>query len=154
MATVDLSAVVRKMYDAFNAHDLDGVAACAQADARAMSVPFGARLGFREDAELWLKAFPDAKCEVTNLICQGECVIAEFTGRGTHTGPLKGPSGDIPATGRRAEVQCVDVFRFRGGKIADSKLYFDSATLLTQLGLGMGASAAQGRTATTQPPRH
>jgi predicted ester cyclase len=154
MATVDLAAVVRQMYEAFNAHDLERVAACAQSDARALNVPFGARLSFREDAQGWLTAFPDGRCEITNLIAQGECVIAEFTGRGTHTGPLKGPSGEIAATGRRVELQCVDVFRCRGGKITESKLYFDSGTLLTQLGLGMGAAATQGRAATTQPPRH
>lgn len=152
MATVDLAATVRQVFDAFNAKDLDRMASLAHPDARLTNVPFGMKLGFREDAEMWITAFPDAKCEVTNLIAQGDCVIAEFTGRGTQTGPLKGPTGELAATGRRAEVLCVEVFRFRGGKIAECKLYFDSATLLSQLGLGMGA--AQGRAATAPQPRH
>jgi ketosteroid isomerase-like protein len=61
-------------------------------------------------------------------------------------------TGEIAATGRRAEVQCIEVFRFRGGKITESKLYFDAATLMSQLGLGLGAP--QGRAATTTQPRH
>ena len=153
MATVDLTAIVRQLYDAFNAKDLKRIKALAQPDARTTNVPFGAKASYGEDAERWMKAFPDGRCEVTNIIAQGDCVIAEFTGRGTHTGPLQGPTGEIAATGRKAELQCIEVFRFRGGKISESKLYFDSATLMTQLGLTMGA-AQQGRTATATPPRH
>jgi steroid delta-isomerase-like uncharacterized protein len=153
MATVDLAAIVRQLYDAFNAKDMKRIMSLAQPDARATNVPFGDKVAYGEDTERWMKAFPDGTCEVTNVIAQGECVIAEFTGRGTHTGPLKGPTGELPATGRRAEIQCVEVFRFRGGKITEAKLYFDSASLLSQLGLGMGA---QGRAAAeAQPqPRH
>ena len=153
MATVDLAAIVRQVFDAFNAKNLDSLASFAHPDARMANVPFGMKLGFREDAEVWIKAFHDAKCEVASRIAQGDCGIAESTGRGTQTGPPKGPTGEIAATGRRSEVPCVEVFRFRGGKIAECKLYFDSATLLSQLGLGVGA-AAQGRAETAPQPRH
>jgi predicted ester cyclase len=153
MATVDLGAIVRQAFDAFNSKDLDRLASYGHPDARLINVPFGAKLGFREDAEMWLKAFSDAKCEVTNVVAQGDTVVAEFTGRGTHDGPLKGPTGDIPATGRRAEVQCIQVYRFRGEKIAECRLYFDAATMLAQLGLGAGAPA-QGRPAAAPQPRH
>ncbi len=153
MATVDLAAIVRQAFDAFNAKNLDRLASLAHPDARIANVPFGTKLGFREDAEMWIKAFPDAKCEVTSVTAQGDNVIAEFTGRGTQSGPLKGPTGEIAATGRRSEVPCVEVFRFRNGKIAECKIYFDSAMLLSQLGLGVGA-AAQGRAEAAPQPRH
>lgn len=153
MATVDLTATVRQLYDAFNAKDLKRITALAQPDARTTNVPFGEKSSYGEDTERWMMAFPDGRCEVTNVVTQGDCVIAEFTGRGTHTGPLKGPAGDVPATGRKVELQCIEVFRFRGGKISESRLYFDAASLMAQLGLGMGA-AAQGRAATAPPPRH
>ena len=153
MATVDLAAIIRQLFDAFNAKDMNRIMSLAHPDARTTNVPFGAKAAYGEETDRWMKAFPDGTCEVTNIITQGECVIAEFTGRGTNTGPLKGPTGEIPATGRRSELQCIEVFRFRGGKIAETKLYFDAATLMTQLGLGMGA-APQARAATTQPARH
>lgn len=150
MATVDIAAIARQVYDVFNSKQFDRLAALTLPDARTANIPFGAKLGYREDAELWATAFPDGQCQVTNLIAQGDCVIAEFTGRGTHTGPLKGPTGELAATGRKVELMCVEVFRFRNGKIAESKLYYDAASLMSQLGLGMGAPA-QGRAATTQP---
>jgi predicted ester cyclase len=155
MATLDLATIVRQSYEAFDSKDLDRMMSFAKPDARTLNVPFGARGTYREDTERWMKAFPDGKCEVTNLIVQGDCAICEFTACGTHTGPFKSPTGEIAATGREAEVPCVEVFRFRNGKISETKLYFDSASLMRQLGIGVGTATGQGRAAaTTQQPRH
>lgn len=153
MATLDLTAIVRDVIDAFNAKDLDKLASCAYPDAKTLNVPYDVKLGFREDAEMWIRAFPDATCELTSLIGQGDCVIAEFTGRGTHTGLLKGPTGDLAPTGRKVEVPCVQVFKLRSGKITESRTYFDVATLLSQLGLRAPVTA-QGREAAAPPPVH
>jgi steroid delta-isomerase-like uncharacterized protein len=155
MATLDNAAVAREVIDAFNKKDLDRLASCASADAKVTLVPFGTKLGFREDAENWARAFPDGELEVTSLVGQGDTVICELTARGTHQGALKAPTGDIPATGRRVEMGCVQSFRLRNGKIVESRVYFDTATMLAQLGLSAGAPAtqAQARTA-TQEQRH
>ena len=59
MATKDLGATVREMYDAWNAKDMDRCASYAHADARIKNVPFGAMVGFREYIEGWARAFPD-----------------------------------------------------------------------------------------------
>jgi predicted ester cyclase len=136
MATLDHAALVRGMYGAWNAKDLDRVASCAHRDARMRNVPFGAEQGFVEYTENWAKAFPDGRIEVTNLVVQGDVVVAEFTGRGSHTGPLKGPSGEIPPTNRSVELPLVEIYRFTAGKIAGGKVYFDAATLFDQLHLG------------------
>jgi steroid delta-isomerase-like uncharacterized protein len=154
MATLDSAAIVRESIDAFNKKDLDRLASCATGDARVTVVPFGSKFGFREDAENWARAFPDGEIQVTNLVTQGDSVICEFTGRGTQTGILKGPTGDIPATGRRVEVACVESYRLRNGKIAECRIYFDAASMLAQLGLGAGAPATQAQTAAGQEQRH
>jgi hypothetical protein len=54
---------------------------------------------------------------------------------GKHAGVLKTPSGDIPPTGRAIELPFCEVYRFQGGKISACNLYFDTGTLLRQLGL-------------------
>ncbi len=145
MAAQDNESIVREVHRAFNDKDLDRLASCATSDARMNVVPFQAKLGFREDAENWARAFPDGKIELTQIIAQGDLVVAEFIGRGTNTGPLAGPAGEIRATGRRVELPCVEVYRFRGGKIAECRTYFDGASLMAQLGLAPGAEAqAQG----------
>ena len=136
MAVKDLAAPVREMYEAWNAKDLDRCAAYAHPDARITNVPFGAKMSYREHIESWARAFPDGKIEVTNIVVQGDNVIAEFTGRGTHTGPLKGPAGDIQPTGRRVEMACVESYRFRDGKIAEARMYYDAFSMMRQLGVG------------------
>lgn len=152
MATVDNAAILREVYEAWNKKDLERVASFSMPDTRVTVVPFGSKMTAREYEENWARAFPDGKIEVTNLVAQGDLVVAEFTGRGTHTGPLMGPGGEIPPTGRRVELQCVECLRFRNGKIVEARAYFDAATLMTQIGITAGA-AAQARTTTPQP-RH
>ena len=59
----------------------------------------------------------------------------EFTGRGTHTGPLQTPTGELPPTGRRIEVAFAQVLQFEQGKISYARLYFDALGMLQQLGV-------------------
>jgi steroid delta-isomerase-like uncharacterized protein len=155
MATLDNAGIIREMYSAWNDKDMDRYASFATADARMTSVPFGAKLGFREYGEGWARAFPDGKIELMNLVAQGDMVVGEFTGRGTHTGGLKGPTGEIPATGRRVEMSFVEVYRLRNGKISEGKIYFDTGTMLAQLGMSPGATATQQQVSAPAPqPRH
>lgn len=149
MASQDLGTVVREMFEAWNAKDLDRCASHAHPDAKMTTTAFGVTVSYREYIENWARAFPDGKIELTNLVVQGDKAIAEFTGRGTHTGPLKGPMGDLPATQRRVELRCVECYEFRGGKVAEGRTYFDAYSLFTQLGIG---APAQGRSATATRP--
>jgi hypothetical protein len=41
-------------------------------------------------------------------------VFAEFVGRGTHTGPLVGPAGTLPPTGRSIEFPVGEPMRVEG----------------------------------------
>jgi steroid delta-isomerase-like uncharacterized protein len=92
--------------------------------------------GLREWLQIFLTAAPDAKVEVTNVVTAGEgWVFTEHTGRGTHTGPLVGPSGTIPPTGRRIELPIGELVRVENGKITLIHAYYDGATLMRQLGV-------------------
>jgi predicted ester cyclase len=155
MATLDRAAIVRDIYECWNRRDFDRIVSYSHPDAKMTNVPFGTKLASREYTETWANAFPDGKVEVLNVVAQGDLVVAEFIGRGTHTGPLKGPAGELPPTGRRLEMPFVEIVRFRGEKIAEGRIYFDAATLFTQLGASLPAGAAQARgAAPTAQPRH
>lgn len=154
MATQDLAAIVREIQEAWNAKDLDRCASYAHPDARITNMAFGAQMTYREYIEGWARAFPDGKIEMTSCIVQGNDVVTEFTGRGTHTGTLKGPTGELPPTGRRLELRCVECYRFRNGKVAEGRMYFDAFSMFTQLGVG---APSQGRPSTQtqeQTARH
>lgn len=155
MATVDNASIVRQLYEAFNERDLDRYAALTAPEARMTVVPFGGmKVTPREHAEAWANAFADGRIEPTNFVAQGEWVVAEFTGRGTHTGTLKSPAGDLAATNRRAELAFIEVFRCRNGKIVEGRAYFDVASLLAQLGVGLPQGARSPERSAQPQPRH
>ena len=84
---------------------------------------------------MFTDAFPDLRHEVLATVDDGQTVVAEIRASGTHTGPMASPSGDIPPTGKRFQVDYVDVWRFRDGMVASDHVYFDMYPFLTQLGL-------------------
>ena len=79
-------------------------------------------------------AFPDQRNETIALHHADDAVIAEFWLRGTHEGELRG----IPPTGRAFEVRAVAFFLFDEDRLECERVYFDSATILSQLGGGAG----------------
>jgi steroid delta-isomerase-like uncharacterized protein len=76
-------------------------------------------------------AFPDQRNEVRALHHLDEGVLVEFDLLGTHRGPLRG----IPPTGRAFRCTMAALFLFDGDRIVCERVYFDSATILRQLGL-------------------
>jgi steroid delta-isomerase-like uncharacterized protein len=84
---------------------------------------------------MWADGFPDGKVTIDRTIASGDNVVVEYTGTGTQTGTLRGPGGDIPATGRSVTLHLCDVHEIRDGKIRKVSSYFDSASLLEQLGV-------------------
>jgi steroid delta-isomerase-like uncharacterized protein len=142
MATQENATIVQELYEAFNDHDLDRVPALVSEDFRLVDFAadgqtFHGPEGLRQWLQIFLTAAPDAKVEVTNVVSarEGGWVFTEHTGRGTHTGPLVGPSGTIPPTGRRGELPIGELFRVESGKIVLIHAYYDGATLMRQLGV-------------------
>ena len=131
--------VIQRMYEAFNRHDLDWVVAGVTDDFELFDVAQGQTYqgpdGFRVWLETWLRAMPDVQAEVVNALVEGDWVVAEHQGRGTQTGPLPGPSGEIAPTGRAVELRMALFFLLRGEKVARARAYYDQVTQLRQLGL-------------------
>jgi steroid delta-isomerase-like uncharacterized protein len=139
MSAQDNAALARKPYDLWNARDFDGAAALFAPEADWLNVAMGVTVrgpeGYKQFAQGWANAFPDGQVEVTNIVASEDGAAVEFIGRGTHTGPLVGPQGTIAATGREAEFRLCDVYQIQNGKFVGGRSYFDSATMMRQLGL-------------------
>ncbi len=82
----------------------------------------------------WKEAMPDVKGAVTNAFATNGTVVLEVTWEGTQTGPLAGPGGTIPASGKRQVTLSAWIFDFDGDKIKESRNYFDRLSFLQQLG--------------------
>ena len=78
---------------------------------------------------------PDVRGTVTNAWATGNTVVLEITWKGTHTGPLQGPSGMVPATGKQQTTRTGWVLNFNGRKIKESRHYFDMFSFMRQLGI-------------------
>ena len=76
-------------------------------------------------------AFPDQRNEVRAIHHTDDGVVVEFDLLGTHRGPFRG----VPATGLEFRCRMIALFIFAGERIACERVYFDSATILRQLGL-------------------
>ena len=134
----DNVTIAKDSYDAWNNRDFDAFSEI-MANGVLIMVGSGDRLegreGARQFAEMWANAFPDGKVEVDTVIDGGDHVVIEYTGRGTQTGTLVSPMGEIAPTNRPVTLQLCDVWRFEGGSAKSVAQYFDSASLMTQLGL-------------------
>ena len=84
-------------------------------------------------------AFPDLNFWGTaDLIAEGDYVVGQWDGGGTHTGPAFADFliGGLPAaTGRRMRFTGTTVLKLRDGKIVEEIGLDDGITALTQLGL-------------------
>jgi steroid delta-isomerase-like uncharacterized protein len=90
------------------------------------------------------RAFPDQRNELLALHHADDAVLVEAVVRGTHTGPLR----SLPPTGRSFELPILAVFAFEGDGLVCERVYFDSNTMLRQLGIARDPLSLVGRVGT------
>jgi len=143
----DNADLARRLHEAWNERNFDEIAEATAPDATITIVGSGDTFegieGSREYNTMWAAGFPDGKVTIDRVIESGDVVVVEFTGRGTHTGTLVTSMGDIPATGRSMTLQLCDVMEFENGKVRSQKTYFDTGSMMAQLGLGAEQMASQ-----------
>ena len=135
----DTRSLIERDIELWNTRDREAWLAGFDPDRLEIQAPGGMRLAGREGAEtmwaMWNEAFPDNRLETTAIHADDRGGVYEGRGIGTHTGTLRGPSGEIAATGRGADLPFTGVYEFDQGKITSYHLYFDQAELMSQLGL-------------------
>lgn len=89
-------------------------------------------------------AFPDQRNELIALHHADDAVVAEFDLKGTHLGSFRG----LPATGKDFTCRMVALFLFEEDRLVGERVYFDSATILRQLGIAHDPLTLWGRLAT------
>ena len=127
-------ALVREHMDSENRHDFDATIATfthPHYELIATGEVYDGEEPVRGYYARTRATFPDQRNEVIAFHHADDGVIVEFDLLGTHRGPLRG----IPATGREFRCPMVALFLFEGEAIVCERVYFDSATILRQLGL-------------------
>jgi steroid delta-isomerase-like uncharacterized protein len=134
MSTEANKALVRRFFEAFNAGDLDGVAAvfAPHAVVHNSGAPDPLNLeGFRQLAAVFLAAFPGGEHTIDDIIGEGDKVVTRITYRGTHTGDLMG----IPPMGKQVVVSAMTIDQIVGGKIVETWRLFDQLSMMQQIGV-------------------
>lgn len=124
---------------ACNDRDFDAQADAMASDGKVVIVGSGDVFvgpdGSRKYSESWANGFPDGRITIDDIFADGDRVVIEFTGRGTHTGTLETSMGAIPATGRSLTIKLCDVVELKDGKVQEQRTYFDTGSMMAQLGL-------------------
>ena len=138
LSTDAIVELARKQITAFNSGDWDQLSAGLAPDSRYDELGTQRKIdGSEKIVELfkgWKAAFPDAVGTVTSAVASGNKAALEVTWKGTHTGPLVTAEGTIPASGKIQETPAAFFFTFEGNLVKESRHYFDSMTLLKQIG--------------------
>jgi steroid delta-isomerase-like uncharacterized protein len=140
--------LVRSTIEAWNSRDFDYIAEHTASEGVLTDAGSGETWrgpdGSREYSKMWADAFPDGRITIDRIIEAGDLVVVQYTGQGTHTGPMVTRMGTIPATGRSATLRFCDVYEVKDGKVHKQDTYGDSGSLMAQLGLtGAPASTTQ-----------
>jgi steroid delta-isomerase-like uncharacterized protein len=135
----DSESIIRKLFDGFNAGDTDAIVALAADDFELIDCASGEKYtgpdGARRNAESWMTPFANVSVEILNVISSGDWAVAECVGRGTHSGPMQTPMGEVPPTEKDMELHFCSLIKVRDGKIVEGRDYYDAMTIVTQLGL-------------------
>jgi predicted ester cyclase len=88
---------------------------------------------------MYRAAFPDLRMEPQDVLVSGDKVVARARATGTHRGEFMG----MPATGKRIDVQLIDIIRFGDDGLAHEHWgVFDALAMMQQLGAVPGPPAA------------
>jgi len=131
----DARQLIRDFTDTiFNEHRLDAAESYVTADFVDHDPPAGYQ-GTIEGLKQWtrelLDAFPDLRCEIDDVIAEGDKAVMRSRLIGTNRGSFMG----IPATGKSMEVEGIDIVRVVDGRMAEHWGVYDSASMLQQLGV-------------------
>jgi steroid delta-isomerase-like uncharacterized protein len=145
-------ALVRKHVEAENAADYETALATFQHPRYEYVASDEVYDGAEEVMAHWRefdRAFPDQEIEIVRLHTADDAVLMEAIARGTHTGPFRG----LPPTGRRWEQQFLAIFVFEDDALVCERVYYDTSTVLQQLGIAREPTSVTGRleTAATHP---
>ena len=131
---MDHTATMRRTYELISDGDIDGfgdlLAENFVEHQEAPGLP-PTKAGVLDLFRGYRAAFPDLHMDAVDVLASGDRTVARVTVSGTQTGDFMG----IPATGRHAEVDLIDIMRFDdSGLVCEHWGVADTLSLLQQLG--------------------
>lgn len=144
--TGDLAAFCARYLAAWNDHDVDAMAELLTDDVvwedPALPEPARGIPAVQEFMRAGWRGFPDLRFDETDTphrTAEGAQVAWRWRMRGTMTGELDPPG--FASTGRSMEVEGVDLWEMRDGRIARYRAFYDMNDVARQLGIAPAAGS-------------
>jgi len=97
---------------------------------RGKSYPFGPDEA-KKVISTWLKAFPDFRYKIEDMVAEGDKVAVRYVFTGTHKGKYWG----IAPTGKKINVSQMNIVCFENGKMVEAWEDYDEYGMKLQLGM-------------------
>lgn len=127
-------AVIKEHFDTEAAQDFDATLATFNGHPHYEIMPTGEVYDGDEQVRGYYTAtrtaFPDQRHDNVRMHVADDAVITEFDLLGTNLGEFYG----MPPTGKAFRVPVIAVFFFDDDRIVNERIYFDAASLVTQIG--------------------
>jgi steroid delta-isomerase-like uncharacterized protein len=133
MSLEENKAIVRKMFEAINKHDLASLDKLMASDF-VLHMHTQQTHGWnvnRRVVEDEIKAFPDFYVAIEDIIAEGDKVCVRLQETGTHRGEYHG----LAPTGNKLSYTVVAIWRIVEGKIVEGWIAYDQMDFLKQLGV-------------------
>jgi hypothetical protein len=129
-------ATFARLHDVVNTRDMELVSktidAIVDPDVRIRTPLPVQTTGAQALKEVWailLRAFPDLHLTVEDVIAEGDKIVTRNTVTGTHQGDFMGR----PPSGKSVSYNEIFIFRFAGGRVAETWGVVDSLSVMRQL---------------------
>jgi steroid delta-isomerase-like uncharacterized protein len=140
-------AVIKEHFDTEVSQDFDRTLATFNGHPHYEIVPTGEVYDGNEEVMGYYTrtrtAFPDQRHANVRIHVADDAVITEFDLLGTNRGEFYG----LPPTGKAFSVPVIAVFFFDGDRISNERIYFDAASLVSQIGrakiLGLAGTGSE-----------
>ncbi len=132
MPPEDNTAIIRRLYDAFNAGDLkaiDDVLVAQVVDLLPLKGQAPGVEGFKERFTRLRKSFPDLSFTLEEIVAEGDKVAERLTLRGTHTGKFMG----VPATGKQITGSMMAFNKLADGKVVERGRIINVSGIVRQI---------------------
>lgn len=129
----DPKNVVRRFYDEVSAGNLGVIDELVADDVVEHDTFPGMepnKEGVKQFFAMFRSAFPDLRMEPHEMLAEGDLVSARVTMTGIHQGEFMG----MPPSGKRIEVEGIDIIRVRDGQATEHWGVTDTMTMMQQLG--------------------
>jgi steroid delta-isomerase-like uncharacterized protein len=133
MSLEENKAIVRKMFEAINKHDLASLDKLIASDF-VLHMHTQQTHGWnvnRRVIEDEIKAFPDFHVAIEDIIAEGDKVCVRLQETGTHRGEYHG----LAPTGNKLSYTVVAIWRIVEGKVVEGWVIYDQMDFLKHLGV-------------------